>query len=132
MTAPAATGHSTLTSCSSAPRSCCCSPAPGRSPRIGSCSFEGKRRAAGFRRVGEPLAADAGGPLLRVVTLLFLIGPALAGGGCGGTITPPRAVRDPVPVYVADYGRHATLLLPVEDGGLEEFAFGDWRWLAMK
>jgi hypothetical protein len=41
-------------------------------------------------------------------------------------------VREPTTVYVADYGRHATLLLPVEHGGLEEFAFGDWRWLALK
>jgi hypothetical protein len=62
-----------------------------------------------------------------------VIALALAGGGCGGgTITPPKAIREPVEVYVADYGRHATVLLPAEDGGeLVEFAFGDWRWLAL-
>jgi hypothetical protein len=51
-------------------------------------------------------------------------------GGCGGTILPPAHVRNPVPVYVADYGRHSTILLPTPNGGLVEYAFGDWGWLA--
>jgi hypothetical protein len=50
--------------------------------------------------------------------------------GCGGTVRPPANVREPVPIYVTDYGRHSTLLLPTDDGRLEEFAFGDWDWLA--
>src|SRR4051794_37158104 len=50
--------------------------------------------------------------------------------GCGGPVRPPANVRDPVPIYVTDYGRHSTLLLPTDDGRLEEFAFGDWDWLA--
>jgi hypothetical protein len=81
-------------------------------------------RAADFPAANEPHP----GP--RIISWIFVIALAVAGGGCGGTITPPWPVHEPVSVYVADYGRHATLLLPTEDGGLEEFAFGDWRWLA--
>jgi hypothetical protein len=50
--------------------------------------------------------------------------------GCGGTIVPPASPANPVTVYVADYGRHSTLILPTEDGGMVEYAFGDWDWLA--
>jgi hypothetical protein len=51
-------------------------------------------------------------------------------GGCGGTITPPAHVRQPAQVYVTDYGRHSTLLLPTGNGtGLVEYAFGDRAWL---
>jgi hypothetical protein len=51
-------------------------------------------------------------------------------GGCGGTITPPAQVREPAQVYVTDYGRHSTILLPTGSGsGLVEYAFGDRAWL---
>lgn len=50
--------------------------------------------------------------------------------GCGGTIVPPAHPANPVTVYVADYGRHSTLVMPTSDGGLVEYAFGDWDWLA--
>src|SRR2546423_386491 len=70
---------------------------------------------------GTPRCREHGG--LFALLTLFL-------SGCGGTITPPAQVRQPVNVYVTDYGRHSTLLLPTENGGLVEFAFGEWGWLA--
>ena len=51
--------------------------------------------------------------------------------GCGATIIPPAHVLDPVPVFVTDYGRHSSLVLPDGGGDLVEFAFGDWNWFAV-
>ena len=44
-------------------------------------------------------------------------------------LVPPDAVADPATVYVADYGRHASLIVP-RDGGYTEYAFGEWEWFA--
>jgi hypothetical protein len=49
--------------------------------------------------------------------------------GCTTALTPPPHPRDPVTVYVTDYGRHASLLLP-RDAGYTEYAFGEWGWFA--
>jgi hypothetical protein len=51
--------------------------------------------------------------------------------GCSARIIPPAHVADPVPVFVADYGRHSSILLPDEDGKLLEFAWGDYEWFAV-
>jgi hypothetical protein len=53
-------------------------------------------------------------------------------GGCTTTIVPPRAPADPVSVYVTDYGRHSSILLPDPRGHLTEYAFGDWNWFALR
>ena len=50
---------------------------------------------------------------------------------CTTTVTPPPAPRFPVTVYVADYGRHASLLVPRPGGELVEFAYGEWKWFAL-
>ena len=48
-------------------------------------------------------------------------------GGCSAVIVPPATPsRDAVPVLVADYGYHSTIILPRTQGGLVEYAFGDW------
>src|SRR5437763_2604598 len=52
---------------------------------------------------------------LRWVLMLAVIGPII---GCGGTIVPPASPAHPVTVYVADYGRHSTLIMPTDDGGM--------------
>ena len=50
---------------------------------------------------------------------------------CTTTVHEPASVRDPATVYILDYGRHASLLLPREDSSdLVEFAFGEWGWFA--
>ena len=44
-------------------------------------------------------------------------------------IVPPAGhVEQSVPVLVADYGYHSTLILPKSDGGLVEYAYGDWTY----
>ena len=51
--------------------------------------------------------------------------------GCTTTVHPPVNPPDPVAIYVADYGRHSSLVLPAKDRGYVEWAFGDWRWFAL-
>lgn len=78
------------------------------------------------------------------------LAPAVAGvGGCVTTsVTPPRDPTDPVVVYLADYGKHSSLLVPREDlaqtgagapdggsGGARrftEFAYSSWSWSALR
>jgi len=52
------------------------------------------------------------------------------GGGCTTTIIPPSKPADPATVYVTNYGRHSSLLLPAEKDQWTEYAFGDWDWFA--
>ena len=61
-------------------------------------------------------------PLLPVVALLF--------AGCQRWVEPPAAVSDPVSVFLVDYGRHASLALPADEG-LVEWSWGDWNWFAL-
>jgi len=50
-------------------------------------------------------------------------------GGCTAVILPPStAGTDAVPVIVADYGYHSTIIFPKSDGGMIEYAFGDWTY----
>jgi hypothetical protein len=61
-----------------------------------------------------------------VVTFTWLAG---AGGGCSAVIVPPQAKPgESVPVFVADYGYHSTLIVPRPEGGLVEYAYGDWTY----
>jgi hypothetical protein len=49
--------------------------------------------------------------------------------GCTAVIVPPdTAGKDVVSVVVADYGYHSTIIFPKSDGGLIEYAFGDWTY----
>ena len=51
--------------------------------------------------------------------------------GCGPTVRPPTRVLTPARVYIADYGRHSSMVLPCATGGYVEYAFGDWDFLAL-
>jgi hypothetical protein len=72
--------------------------------------------------------------LLLLVTLV-----APPAGGCTQVIRPPQRPAHPAKVYVADYGLHSIIFLPVpsksgdyaDDGAYVEYAFGDWSWMAM-
>ena len=63
---------------------------------------------------------------MNVLVLLF----ALA-GGCATKVVPPANPANPVTVYVTDFGRHSTILLPMGDGHLMEYAYGDWDYFAL-
>lgn len=57
---------------------------------------------------------------------------AVACTGCATTITPPPRSGDDVPVFVTDYGRHSSILLPAPEGHYNEYAFGDFNWFALR
>ena len=63
----------------------------------------------------------------RLIVLLL----ATLGGGCAAKVIPPMHPASPVAVYVTDYGRHSSLLLPTNDGHLIEYAYGDWDYYAL-
>lgn len=70
--------------------------------------------------------------------LLLIVVPCAALWGCASTIVPPANVEQPVTVYVFDYGRHSSLVLPAGDAysgdsnsdALVEFAYGEWKYFA--
>jgi len=64
-------------------------------------------------------------PLL-VVSLALALGPA----GCTTRLTPPEGPSAPVPVFVLDHGRHASLVLPGDEGLVIRYSYGDWRYYA--
>ena len=74
----------------------------------------------------------AGSALLTLLLLLLLLLAGLGLGGCQQRIEPPASVSDPVGVFVIDYGRHASLALPDDEGGLVEWSWGDWNWFALE
>lgn len=64
---------------------------------------------------------------LRITIMLGLMMTA----GCATTIVPPTVAPDGATVYLTDYGRHSSVLLPSGSGAYSEFAFGDWNWFAL-
>jgi hypothetical protein len=52
-------------------------------------------------------------------------------GGCATRVVPPSNPANPVAVYIADYGRHSSILLPMGDGHLMEYSYGDWDFYAL-
>ncbi len=66
-------------------------------------------------------------PLFALLLFVYLF----AATGCTMNITQPREVNEPVKVYIADYGRHASLVVPAEKGEMIEFAYGQWDWFAL-
>src|SRR3954447_305110 len=63
-----------------------------------------------------------------IVAFALLV--AFCGGGCTATIVPPppAPAGRSAPVLIADYGYHSTLILPRAQGGLVEYAYGDWEY----
>lgn len=62
---------------------------------------------------------------LAVTMLLFLA------GGCAATVYPRPQPAQPTAVYLADYGIHSSLLLPVAERRYVEYAYGDWNFAAL-
>ena len=67
-----------------------------------------------------------------VLPPLAVIVTAAALAGCTTSIIPPADPTDPVSVFVLDYGRHSSLLLPDTSAqAFTEYAYGDWNWFAL-
>lgn len=50
---------------------------------------------------------------------------------CALRVTPPIELEAPCTVFIADHGRHSSLLLPRSNGRIAEFAYGEWEWFAL-
>ena len=61
------------------------------------------------------------------VAAIFALGVA----GCAAQVVPPTPPANQAAVYLTNYGRHSSLLLPAREGHYVEFAFGDWNWFAV-
>ena len=76
-----------------------------------------------MRRLSVPASAGR---------ILLLLACAFATTGCITTqITPPPPSGDDVPIFVTDYSRHSSILLPASQGHYVEYAFGDFDWFAL-
>lgn len=78
-------------------------------------------RARRDRGDGRRAAAPGAAVALALAALL---------AGCAHTVEPPRNVVEPVPVFLLDHGRHASIVLPRGEGGVR-YAYGDWAWYAL-
>jgi hypothetical protein len=68
-----------------------------------------------------------------VLGTIALLVTVLGLWGCTTTIVPPQAslvADNPVHVHIADYGRHSTIMLPLDDSPnrMVEYGFGEWRF----
>jgi hypothetical protein len=63
--------------------------------------------------------------ILSVVVVLFCC-------GCQAVIVPPRVSpgEPSLPVFVADYGYHSSVIIPRSEGLMVEYAYGDWTFFA--
>ena len=61
----------------------------------------------------------------------LLVGLIALMGGCATKVVPPSNPANPVAVYITDYGRHSSVLLPMADGHLMEYSYGDWEFYAL-
>jgi hypothetical protein len=60
----------------------------------------------------------------------LLLSTLCAACGCAAVVHPPATVVDPVPIYLAQYQVHSTILFP-RDGRFVDFSFGDWNYAAL-
>ena len=70
--------------------------------------------------------------LLKRANLLAVLLLLVLGSGCATKVMPPSNPVNPVAVYITDYGRHSSVLLPMGDGHLMEYTYGDWDFYALK
>jgi hypothetical protein len=60
-------------------------------------------------------------------TLLIL---SLMCTGCVNTVIPPSEVQVPVSVFLVDYDKHSSLVMPISESEVIEYAYGEWEWFA--
>jgi hypothetical protein len=68
---------------------------------------------------------------ISIAVVCVIVLPLTALTGCTTAVIPPQNVSHPVAIVITDYGKHSSLLLPDPHGGMEEYAFGDWKYFAL-
>lgn len=84
----------------------------------------------------EPARKVTARRIIATVAVLAMSIITLGLWGCTTTIIPPSAeyvADDPVHVHIADYGRHSSIMLPLDDDDerMVEYGFGEWRFFAL-
>jgi hypothetical protein len=51
---------------------------------------------------------------------------------CAWQVIPPTEVREPVPVFLSEYGRHTRLALPNDSQLFFEYGFGEWNFYGLE
>jgi hypothetical protein len=80
------------------------------------------------RRTNNFFALGFGAGMVKTAVISLLV---CLTTGCVATVYPQQKILDPTVVYIADYGVHSGLLLPVGNGVFVEYAFGDWNYAAL-
>jgi hypothetical protein len=62
---------------------------------------------------------------------IYCLMPVLFAGCAPTVVIPPKYPVDPVTVYLTDYGRHSSILIPTSEDRYTEYAFGDWEFFAL-
>src|SRR4051812_45808281 len=70
-------------------------------------------------------------PMRRTSSTATLLCLCVLATGCATTVRPDAKPVDPVPVFLADYGVHSSLMLPTTDGRYVEYSFGDFGYAAL-
>lgn len=72
------------------------------------------------------VGTNSGVPLWLWAAMLLACDP-----GCATRVVPPDHPDNAATVFVTDYGRHSSILLPTPEGYTVEYAFGDWDYFAL-
>ncbi len=61
---------------------------------------------------------------------LLPLAPVLLLVGCAGRVSPPpvHTLDAPVEIHLLDHGRHASLVMPHQEGGMARYSYGEWQW----
>jgi hypothetical protein len=75
-------------------------------------------------------SSEFGVRLSGILAVLCVLALAFLGCGCAASVYPPAKLIDPVPIYLAEYNVHSTVLFP-HDGKYIDYSFGDWNYAAL-
>ena len=88
-----------------------------------------------YFEVDDYTVRSAGGvaDMIRIIPLIVMyMLLSLFQSGCATNVIPPARPQEPVTVYLTDYGRHSSVIIPSNNGGgdYDEWAFGDYEFFA--
>lgn len=66
----------------------------------------------------------------RASIIMALLLVTLLWSACVTSIVPPHSPPNPTTVWIIDYGRHASLVIP-NNGTAVEYEYGEWQWFAL-
>jgi hypothetical protein len=68
--------------------------------------------------------------ILKIAVRAVVLIAGMLAVGCAALVYPPAALLDPVPIYLAQYRVHSTVLFK-QGGRFVDYTFGDWNYAAL-